>query len=266
MMETFPRGWPAGPATRLFLLALLAAVVALPWGGAQAPTDIGVRGHVVTRMGKPVSGVKIEGSKTTCCPVKSEKTESDDTGFFKLSDPGEVIYFRKEGFRPLSLVRKKSQEQDEFVLEDAKETNWVFSVCPVAKEKGKRVGKYFRFLIFTGAKMKKGFDVDYAYFDVAAPRGRGVLSILSGPLASRGMGPAPAEWILNSSAIEERWIVGQTGGSAAIDSRGRLKNGNQWRTISTAFYDSAWYYDVDEESASYFDSVLDSLCFAEPSP
>src|SRR5689334_10860040 len=115
-----------GEPTCMVLRCVFATVILL-----IGPTfaKAGVTGVAVDQSDNPVPGVRVYGSKTTCCPSKAEETRTNAQGYFTLADPGKVIYIRADGFRPTSRVLALGTASVRILLEPAGYTTWKVPEC-----------------------------------------------------------------------------------------------------------------------------------------
>lgn len=250
---------------KLFVAAAVGLALLIP---EARPTPPAIRGRVQSAEGQPISGIHVLGSKETCCPIKVEGTETDESGRFLLTDPGEILYFRdyaQARFWPLTKIMQAGETEVFVVLEAAERSNLIIPTCSSQKEPGKRVGDVFRFLIPKGAKMERGHDIDYAWYSIRSSKPQRWLRIMSGPLVGGSSRTHPPQ-LLESSTFEERWVVHEAGGRVGIDSMGRAKNGKKWRNLDMSFSEAAWYDDVGDQTAAFFDTILDTVCLAAPPP
>lgn len=220
-------------------------------------TSIEICGKVTGEKGEPLEGVRVYSSE--CCPPKYGQALTDSNGDFKIGDPGRVLYFHKDGFTPVSRVVDARQTVMKVTMEPKERSQWVIPRCADKKEEGERVGKFFRFLIPKGTKIRKTQDIDYIIYWVKPPSGKNWLAIWSGPLVG---GLDPEDTLLTeSSSFTERAV---TSGSVAvgIDARGESPRG-VWRQVGLGT-ELARYRKVSKGSAGFFDSIIDSVCASPP--
>jgi hypothetical protein len=135
-----------------------------------------------------------------------------------------------------------------------------YSIPACTSRDGKNlVGDRLRLQLPKGAIVKKGRDVDYSDYAIGfGTKSRTWLEGIYGPMATSG--EVPDNWLSASSEVSRTtWTSGNARG---IDWKGKLPNGNHWRYFGR-IGESVKYYDVPSDAASYFDSILNGVCFRE---
>ncbi|MEP7273060.1 MAG: hypothetical protein ABI882_16290 [Acidobacteriota bacterium] len=143
-------------------------------------------------------------------------------------------------------------------MEEAKQTEWVIPSCEQKLAGNKISIARLQLLIPSGAREKRGRDIDYEDFSVAYGQGNDqqYLYGIWGPMASRGF-PSDS-WIVSSAEIAPRsWRFGDAGG---LDLRGRSKEGKFWRYFGT-YGIGLSYKEASKEAAEYFDRIMGSACY-----
>jgi len=123
------------------------------------------------------------------------------------------------------------------------------------------VGDVLKLSVPVGAQLNKGFDTDYGTYAIGfGPADNRVwLKGIFGNNSTRGV--VRKQWLAASSRVTRRtWVLGRGTGT---DIRGTLQNGNRWRYFGHPTEDFH-YYDVSAEAASYFDRIIDNVCFQLP--
>jgi hypothetical protein len=140
------------------------------------------------------------------------------------------------------------------------QNQYSLSACGSSSKSGKLLGGRFKLKLPKGAIVKKGRDVDYSNYaiGIGPKKGRVRLAGIYGPLATSGK--VPADWLSASAEVSQRtWKFADLDG---VDAKGKLKNGNYWRYFGI-FGESIEYYDVSEEAATYFDGIINNVCFLD---
>jgi len=220
----------------------------------------GVNGTVVSPSGQPLSGVTVE-TRSVLDPVY-EKTTTDAAGRFSISYPGQVIRFRKDGFRPGSLILNRENPPLKMKLADSEGTDWVIPSCTIEKRDGQRIGFSSRYLLPKGTEWEqRQVDDNQAYF-VRFRKEPGRLVIK--PNQAEGIFDLDDGWLAASARFQQRWVKDIAGTIVGIDSRARLKWGKLWRSVRLFDLGSAKYEAIPQDAADYFDQILDSVCLPPP--
>lgn len=231
-------------------IILAVSISALSW--AQ---DTAVSGTVTDETGHPIAGVLVIGDRHNAGGGYTQVTTvTNGSGGFALNNVGRVICFRKSGFQPYVTVRESSDSNTDAALRSATPTP-PFPECTGKLSRRKRGGMQILFDVPRGAKVKQLNDAD-TWKDVITfsknPTERMVIEsgIMLGGLTF------PDEWLLlNASSVTGRWLDA----GAAMDFRGRTKEGRQWRFLGSAF-SIATYNNADPDAARFFDGIIDSAC------
>ncbi len=237
--------------TQVIVLAVVLGLLAVPGAFGQ---DSDVSGAVTDERGKPIPDVRVFGNRHNAGGgYGREETKTDANGTFILKQVGKVLEFRKPRFRPATKVRDVGVSRVDVVLQSSAESNWEVPACSTGKERGKRYGLFWSFLVPRGTKVKVTSDVDYWCEHIFFRKDRARMIICSGPLWG-----ATSPWerlLLNASDFTERGVSGGYG----TDFRGKTKGGKNWRWFGGNF-DSAEYSDASDDAARFFDQVIDSVC------
>jgi hypothetical protein len=248
------------PTTARWLLVAIALVLA-PWSFGQ--TDESIRGTVTEKNGRPVVGVMVIGALgRTCCPFKREQTTTDQRGEFRLDQPGAVIHFYKDDFRPLALVLRPGTAEFRVTIETS-EGGLIVPACSDSIRNQKLIGWGDYGVHFAvperEVKMEGGKpDVDYVRYVIKPRAGESWLEFWFGPYA---MSTEPDdEQFVNSVDFSQRNVEASKGKSFGIDSSGRFANGRRWRQTAILGQGGARYLDAAETDANLFDRIIDSIC------
>ena len=186
-----------------------------------------VVGKVTSADGRPLPRVKVYGSNTYRSPKAEIRTNRN--GFFRLVDPGPVLYFRRAGYGPVSIVVGEKPAGLKIVTEESAKTNWAIPVCSGEKEEGTRVGYRFKFLLPEGARVGKSKDIDYIRYAVSYRNPEHVLAIWFG--GNTVDFEAPDETLVKSVSSSERYVEMPGFGAVGIDSQGEFRTNNRWRRV-----------------------------------
>jgi hypothetical protein len=212
-----------------------------------------IEGLVVDPEGNPIVEAGIDHSGDT---RRAHLTDSE--GKFQLDTRAPALVVRKAGFRS-ELLRAQGAGSIRVTLQRLNRG----AALPSCSKKERYVGidgwgSSFQFPIIPGVKAaKQGHDIDYGarnyYLETkSGPRG---IKHGSGPMW--GFGTPMDREVWRSVTYEETSY--ESARIAIIDARGKLPNGNWWRSLGQ-FGESAAYYDVDENSAHILDQMLDGAC------
>ncbi len=130
--------------------------------------------------------------------------------------------------------------------------------CTFSKAPKRAVGVELILSLPPGTKVRRGKDHDYVEFRVEH-RSNGKVSILQGmwgPNSSSGR--PPARLTTASRSIEMRkWRYESRQG---VDVKGVAEDGTRWRYLGT-YGEFFGYEGVPVDSARFFDSLLDNVCY-----
>ncbi len=229
------------------LLLSLIVVLVLCVNGLSA----GLAGTVKSQSGEPVPDVFIFYSRSI-----RDIVQTDQNGAFTLPYRSRVIFFRRAGYQPLTLIVDSATDRLDVVLNQSSTTEIALPVCSTVKDKGTRIGYSLGLLVPEGSASRAGFDVDYGYFSISygSEKERVWLEGIYGPMASPGI--PPEEWILNAAEFTERSYKGK---GLLADMRGKSRDGTYWRYIG-ALGESIQYSGLSKEAAEYFDKIIDNAC------
>jgi hypothetical protein len=249
----------ARPRQSMALTVALALASSLSGQSEQS-----VRGFVVTKDGQPIAGVSVQGSIwKRCCPYQEDKATTNEKGEFSLGHGGLVIHFSKSDLQPLAFVVDPGTSQVRVVMSpDENQLTVPACVQPDSVHKLVGWGKYgLHFAVpragvqFLGGKP----DVDYVLYVIKADKNDSSLNLWFGP---HSISTEPDdEWFVESIDFSQRNLA-TSKGVVGMDSRGRARNGLNWRQTA-AFGSGAVYRDVDRGSAALFDKIIDSICWTD---
>lgn len=215
-----------------------------------------IQGRVMDSNGTPIAGVTV---LSNAGGTKSVRT--DDAGGFTFNEPATMISFRKQGFRPSSVVIVNSREPLQVVLELVAPTEWRIPRCPPSTHSNS-LGFDFRLTLPSSMKTEaKGCSVDACLFEIHFTEQTGTTSTMWVTVGSAIGTDDDTPRVDGAATITERHLVSR--GDKGIDSRGTLHNGRLWRDV-TSWYGAARYTDASAETAAAFDRVIDTACYPDP--
>jgi hypothetical protein len=226
-----------------------------------AQSDTPLTGVVTNQDGQPLAGVSVS-SRTTCCPQKVDRGETDKDGRFRLEHPGKILHFYKEGTELKTVVVSDAAAEVHITLEPPSDS----MIAPKCKDVPKRIrriswGKYGAHFDVPEQKAKVlggKPDVDYVMYLIRPVKGGGSLQFWFGPYA---MDSEPDdEQFLDSSTFTQRYVVNPKGEPVGEDNWGRSKSGGNWRRTAVFISGGATYKDANAQDAALFDQIINSVC------
>ncbi|MGP0021197.1 MAG: carboxypeptidase-like regulatory domain-containing protein [Candidatus Sulfotelmatobacter sp.] len=238
------------------------AVVGLIVSTALAAQDSSITGRVTDSHAQPIADVMVAGTQELAAGGPREfKVRTDADGNYSLASVGQIIFFRKNGYRPFTYKRTATETTLNITL-PLEDSGWKVPRCTEEQQRQRRYGDRLRFQAPRSAKAKKGEpDADNWRVFLSFPGNRKEgLIIWSGPLLGGGFGYiAPEQWYKEASTVLER----SDREFGIIDVRGTTPGGRHWRSISW-MTDIVWYHDASAEAAQFFDRIIDSGCLSIP--
>ena len=215
---------------------------------AQSPMTLPYTGTVTDAAGKPLAGVRVFGGL-------GDDTTTDTGGRYTLPKPLDLVRFSLAGYRPVTKVF--SALNAPVILQAAMERTRTLPKCSEIVKKDKRQADLsLRMSLPRDMKIKTGADVDYRMLAVGYHVDWMVIG--SGVNWSVGL-PAPKLW-KQLVTSEERDITVDDPQVTITDYTGMLNDGSHFRFIGT-LGQSISYTEATVDSAAYFDSLLDTLCW-----
>lgn len=222
-------------------------------------SQVKLSGTIVDPAGNPIPNVLLGHVRNPNDPPPT----TDSHGQFNLTTDSKVVVFRRPGFRSVRLP-----------LRPAPPTNMVFGMTPSPPNRRDcllpesdyvSLGALFRIRLLPGfSATKQGYDTDYAYRRYTYPA--------LGPDAfiRHGDGLRYTDGVPNYQRVhtsvqfrEIAWISPNQW--LHLDSRGVLPDGTYWRMILNP-REALHYENQPRHIALVLDRLLDTLCFAPPSP
>ena len=218
------------------------------------PVEQHVSGIVVDSSDGPIAGASVQHTTTS-----TKEIVTDLTGHFELTTRAPAFVIRKVGFEG-AFVRTQNAQSIRITL---KQSQGTLPVCsqksPCSSIDG--FGCVFCLPHIPGIKIsEQGNDIDYGQriFSVRSNHGRQSIQHAGGPMWGPGIPFDEDVW----DSVEYLEKTYRFGAGLVLDARGQTKSGKLWRIIGR-FGETASYREVDKESATQLDRVLDGLCIRE---
>ncbi len=238
------------------------AVACLMLSISLAAQDASVTGRVTDSHAQPIANVMVAGTQELAAGGPREfRVQTDADGNYSLASVGQIIFFRKNGYRPFTYKRTATETTLNITL-PLEDSGWKVLRCTGEQQRQRRYGDRLLFQAARSAKAKKGEpDTDNSRVFLSFPGNRKEeLIIWSGSQIGGGFGYiAPEQWYREASTVLERG----DSDSGIIDVRGTTPGSRHWRSISWMF-DIVWYHDVSAEAAQFFDRIIDTGCLRMP--
>lgn len=183
---------------------------------------------------------------------------SDEKGFFRLPDHGQVIYFMHPELRPVTKILPLSARTVEVVMEEATASLWSVPQCRAESDKG-RTGIAFKVLAPEGVLVRKGTRAGVDVYYYGYQRADGTMEVMVNWEDSTAAHPGEETMLEAKYFTERMWRSGQRFG---YDVRGRRPDGKLWRFVSYR-WGAITYQGNSPEAAKVFDRMMDGLCFDE---
>ena len=211
--------------------------------------------------------------------------ETSPTGFYELAAYDETVGFRKQGYRPVTKIVQLNERIIDVALEEADGTEWVVPVCSESEAAAARIGETWRFLTF-GARFQLGSDGHHGGSDHTLNHesvgGSATLRYRSWHWCCAGK-PLDSLYVRSQQFNERAYVadvsaIPSTDGrihiapnvrysaSSGLDAHGVHRDGTRWRWVGPILGMSISYEQASEESAQFFDRIINSMCYAPPSP
>ena len=218
------------------------------------PVEQRVSGIVADSSGGPIAGASVQHTAES-----AKEIVTDLTGHFELTTRAPAFVIRKVGFES-AFVRTQNAQSIRITL---KQSQGALPVCskkfPCSSIGG--FGCVFCLPHTPGIKIsEQGNDIDYGqrFFSVRSNLGRQSIQHAGGPMWGPGLPYNRDVW----DSVEYSEKTYRFGAGLVVDARGQTRSGKFWRIIGR-FGETASYRDVDKESATQLDRVLDGLCIQE---
>lgn len=222
---------------------------------SDPPANLEIGGVIVSSAGAPISGVKVTSETLGCCQPQREEATTDNSGQFRFSYGGQMLHFRKNDLRPLSVFVEQPRTDLHVTLVDSQPTDWIIKSCSQAKLSTGWVG--FKYKFFAGhaaSEHLKSDEYDYDFYSVDSHHAHEDL-VISGEAND-----SHNDSLAASSTFQERWIKNEAGAIIGIDLRGVMRAGSYWRTAVFSSDGYASYGVKAREDATFLDRIMDSAC------
>jgi hypothetical protein len=246
---------------RKIVIAVILVIIcsqAQPFQDLLLPETRHIAGVVVDPEGKPVVEASIDHSND-----RQQAHQTDSEGKFELDTRAPAIVVRKAGFRS-EWVRTKEVTELPVTLQKLSGTG-LFRAC---SSTGDYIGidgwgALFQFPKTPGVKASpQGQDIDYGARSYYVETKDGPKGIRHGSGALWSFGIPLDRDVWRSVKYEE--VMYNAGRFTIIDARGRLPNGDRWRSLGK-FGETASYTNMDEATAKILDGFLDGACLKSES-
>ncbi len=216
---------------------------------AQSPMSLPFTGSVTDATGKPLAGVRVFGGP-------SDDTTTDTGGRYTLARPLDLVRFSLAGYRPVTKLF--SALNAPVIMAPAMERTRTLAKCSELVKKDKRQADLsLRMSLPRDIKIRTSADVDSRLLAV----GYHVDWMVIGNGATWSFGlPTPKLW-KQLVTSDERDITVDDPRVTITDYTGMLNDGSHFRFIGM-LGQSISYTEATVDSAAYFDSLLDTLCWA----
>jgi hypothetical protein len=219
-----------------------------------------IHGTVSANDGRPVAGADAYGSRSNHGVGPEENTTTDESGHFRLANPGAVLHVHEQGLAQRTVVLKAGESEVNVVLEPLT-TAKITPVCDKPRPGFKRFGGGYgvQFDIpKTTARIQEGTpDVDYVRHLIKRKGGKSALELWFGVYAMN-LNPDDDQ-LINSVEFKQQSIVSSNGSEIGLDSWGHLHDGSAWRQIFVSG-SGARYKKATPEDATFFNQILDTFC------
>jgi hypothetical protein len=245
----------------LFTLTVLSALLF----SKEQPKLTGI---VQTEAGRPLGGAYVESGQSF--------TYTDAYGKFTITNPSEVLFVWKDGFKPLAHTMKADEPRLSLALHfEAREMRLQLPSCP-SEFAGREE---------TSEAVLIGTDIRTPIPKSLAHKSSGVKFVDAGLeqflSPDRESEELTYSWhaLTSMDVPEERYILGSREWNTrnianepySTDWTGTLKNGRKWRWMHVSAPrlrpamnpGGTWfYYDVSDETAAQYDRMLAQTCVA----
>ena len=223
-------------------------VAALVPFAAQSPMTLPYTGMVTDAAGKPIAGVRVNS-------LPLEDTKTDAGGHYTLAKPRDLVRFSLTGYLP--VTKTFSSLTAPVVMQVATERPRMLMACSDAVKRDKRqTDMTLRVTLPRMQKIKAGADPDNRILAI----GFHVDWMMHGMGANWSYGVPELKVWKQFVKIEERDITVDDPTVTIADYSGMLQDGSHYRFIGM-MGESLSYVDASMDSATFFDGLLDTLCW-----
>jgi hypothetical protein len=219
-----------------------------------------LKGTVVSDDGAPLSGVQVS--------YLGNVSQTDQSGFYRLGLPeiplsSARIQFRLSGYLiTTKIISLSAMSQLDVVMHRGTDP-WTPKLCKSVPDRSNRIGWRMKVAIPEGIAVKYDSDVDNSTYKIRYKSANGEETMLMGIGPLWGSVMPPIDRLLPSTTIQEReitWKIWKTAKKGGTDYHMRDQEGRMWR--ETGYIgESISYWEVSEEAAKFFDSIIDDMCW-----
>jgi hypothetical protein len=254
--KSFYSGYGHLGCCSLFIITQISDVESVP------PANLNLHGTVSGPDGRPAEGFVVVDEILGGSPRERQRTITNKTGGFEFSDSGPLLRFEDPRYRPLALPVKPGGSPVDIRLEDAKRSDWTIPSCGQSGDSSGRIGFSALFVLPMGLESELLDDEGWHCYFVYPRGGDPSEADLTISTWADEQTDEPTTFV-DSNRSEQRWIKDSGGNVVGIDSRGRLKGGEHWRTARFLDHDSIGYSVKSGTRAGSYDMIIDSACISK---
>jgi hypothetical protein len=211
-----------------------------------------LNGLVVDENGAAVAGALVVASGSGFMGWTSTSAE----GSFHVRAAGAFVSVRHVGLKARLMKISELSEPVRIVMEKSAAGARKMSACNSSSGVGGRwIGGGLK--VNTGRGHFRGPVYGEHDSHWYVKHGKDTLHIVDGYAWHSGL-PLEGRLAGSQSILARSW---ESGGIVGLDLSGRTKDGKRWRWLGAPVQDAIEDSDVSEESANYFDSIIESTCF-----
>jgi len=230
---------------------------------SSPPADLSLSGTAVMPDGRPASGVRVINATGGCCQPQLQETRTDERGHFAFTDAGQILHFRRDDLRPITISARQGDTNLRVVLQPSKATDWIVPACtPADNSNEKRVGFSAKVLLSKKVEREEtDGDPNHLMF---APTNHLPVSAIMLDHQIGSWEPIDAQQYVSALSFRERWIKDAAGRVIGIDTEGVWKKGRSWRSATFFSQDVIRYDDEMRGDDKLFRRIFSTVCVDEP--
>lgn len=211
-------------------------------------------GTVKSTDGKPIQDVLVYSQSLG--GRGSGLAFTGENGRYHLKSSGRVAFFSRRGFKPTVKLLDRNTRYLDITLESISDRERMINFC-LNEDASRKAGGKLRVIVPVNAIVRGGKSDDAQEFSIAhsSQQKQSWLTLVWGQMASHGF--PPEKWILDSADFTVATI--RLGNYQWNEYRGHTATGRYWRFVGRAG-EQLSYYDVTQNTAEYFDSIINSAC------
>lgn len=192
--------------------------------------DLSLSGTLLTRDEKPAQGVRVINEGAVCCLLGPHDAVTDKEGHFALTDAGQVLHFRRDDMRPLTIVTDPGSTTVRAMLSPSKNSDWVIPACTAANKGEGRLGYGITVLVPPSLKATPVQDMDGMWLLPANGRSKMPLMTIAHNHTDVSELLPSSDAIVDSIWFKQRWVKDTRGKVVGIDVWGHDKIEGPWHT------------------------------------